>query len=274
VTAALKGTVPPTNRRTLCVFTGVLVLSLSQSGCTFGADDANSPAPTAMTPPEASASPTPQPTVTPPALDVGTVVATGTLVGDDRVSGDVDVRVIGKDTFEVRLINFRSEYDGDVELLVSPHVVEPGTACTSSIMAMSYGTLEETHPTYPLLKDFTHGDPSFLDTVIIVHPAARVDGCVVPVLSSAILDWKLPDMRPGLVVSDSGKTGGAQGEITLLDATPLTYTVAADDLAPEVAARFGITVKDLFYLNPIRTTHIRYPLLQAGEVLNLSKTHR
>lgn len=34
------------------------------------------------------------------------------------------------------------------------------------------------------------------------------------------------------------------------DGVPVSYTVAHNDIAEEVAARFGITVIELFYLNP------------------------
>jgi hypothetical protein len=267
--------VGPTTRRYLCAWPAVLTVSIMLSGCTFPGNAESLPKPT-PTPPAASAYPTQQPTVAAPAPDVGSVVATGRLVGDDSISGDVDVRVTGNGTFELRLLDFRSDHNGDVELRVSPNVVEPGSKCTSSIMNMSYGNLPaETHHAFPLPKDFTDGDPRFLDTVIISHhPEPFEDGCHVAILSSAVLAWTLPDMRPGLVVADAGTTGGAAGEVTLHEGAPLTYTVAPDDLATEVAARFGITVDDLFYLNPIRTTLIAHPLLQVGEVLNLSKTHR
>ncbi|WP_411720021.1 hypothetical protein [Mycetocola sp.] len=255
----------------MCGASAVLALGLVLSGCTF-AGNATTSKPTSSAPSPA-ASPTPQPAAEAPALEVGTIVATGRLVGNDVISGDVEVRVTGNGTFEVRLIDFRSEHNGDVELRVSPHVVEPGSECTSSIMAVSYGHLAETHPNFALLRDFTHGDPSFLDTVIITHrdPAAIDDGCVIPVLSSAVLTWTLPDMRPGLVVHDSGRTGGASGIVTIVDGEPRNYTVAPDDLIVEVTARLGITVDDLFYLNP---TTLGSHELRAGDVLNLSKAHR
>lgn len=38
--------------------------------------------------------------------------------------------------------------------------------------------------------------------------------------------------------------------MTLGDGVPGSYPVAHNDIAEEVAARFGITVIELFYLNP------------------------
>ena len=254
------------------MFTATLMLS----GCglmsqlTAELDSTPSPAPAAPTS-------TPTPTTPAPELEVGTVVATGHLVGDPSISGEVDVRVARAGAFELRLLGFSADRDEDVELRLSPNVVEPGTKCTSSIMNMSYGNLPiGAEQSFPLMTDFTDGDPSFLDTVLIAHHDfdAFTEGCYVSVLSSAILEWTLPDMRPGLVVADSGKTGGAYGDVTLVDGAPVNYTVAPNDVAAEVAARFGITMDDLFYLNPTRITIIDYPLLQIGEVLNVSKAHR
>ena len=91
-------------------------------------------------------------------------------------------------------------------------------------------------------------------------------------VASAILDWKIPDMRPGLMIEDSGKTGGANGDVTLVDGEPVTYTITRDDLLPEIAARFGVTVDDLNYLNPTGSTSV--PPLWTGDTINLSKDHR
>lgn len=250
-----------------------LAVALLLSGCSFGETTGPTIAWTTQTP-TPSPTPTPRPSIEPPVLDVGAVVATGTLVGDPLISGDVDVRVTGKGTFELRLLDFHSGREGDIELRVSPIVVGPDERCTTSSMNRSYGNIPADEPaqSFPLPR----GDPSFLDTVIIAVPdlEAFEAGCYVSVAASAILDWTIPDMRPGLVVADSGKTGGATGEVTLVDGQPRSYTVAADDLAEEVAARLGISVIDLFYLNPDRPAPVPYPLLDTGEVLNLSKEHR
>jgi hypothetical protein len=57
----------------------------------------------------------------------------------------------------------------------------------------------------------------------------------------------------------------------VIDATgrPVAYTVAPNDLIPEVAGRFGITPDDAFYLNPAREG-AEYPMLYVNEVLNLN----
>jgi hypothetical protein len=231
------------------------------------------PSPTVTAEPAAD----PKPTVAPPQLEPGTVVATGRLGGDPLVAGDVEIRAV-KSGFELRLLNFTMTHGGDVRVAVSPRTVEPGTKCTSSIMTLSWGSpFEYADLIFPLYDDgFTDGDPSYLRSVLIeiYDGEAFAKGCYISVLSSAVLDWTLPDMRPGLEVVDKGKTGGANGEVTVVDGVPVSYTVAPNDIAAEVAARFNISIEDLFYLNPTRMTIIEYPLLQLGEELNVSKAHR
>ncbi len=250
----------------------VLSASMMLSGCGVMSQLASA-TPTAA--PATTSTPTLTPTT--PELEPGTVVATGQLVGDPLITGNVDVRAGRKGSFELRLLSFHSERQEEVELQISPRVVEPGTTCTSSIMNLSFGNLPVgPDQSFPLGNDFTGGDPSFLDTVLITHHDfdAFTQGCFVSVLASATLDWVVPDTRPGLVVIDSGKTGGATGEVTLLDNEPLAYTVAPNDLLEEVAARFGVTVNDIFFLNPTRAPSPQKPTLDIGEVLNLSKGHR
>jgi LysM repeat protein len=53
---------------------------------------------------------------------------------------------------------------------------------------------------------------------------------------------------------------------------PTSYTVARNDLAEDVAARFGMTADDLFYLNPFRFPSDE--ILRVGEELNLTVAAR
>ena len=54
---------------------------------------------------------------------------------------------------------------------------------------------------------------------------------------------------------------------------PARYEVAGGDVLAEIAARFGISVADLFYLNPARGKG-QEPVVYAGEVFNLDKDGR
>ena len=62
----------------------------------------------------------------------------------------------------------------------------------------------------------------------------------------------LRHLRPYLdTFVDRGTRSGAGGEV-VIDATgrPVAYTVAPNDLLPEVDGRFAITPDDASYLNP------------------------
>lgn len=90
--------------------------------------------------------------------------------------------------------------------------------------------------------------------------------------SRALRSCGLSALRPYLdTLMDGGSRSAAGGEV-VIDATgrPVAYTVAPNDLLPEVAGRFGITPDDAFYLNPARAGSPEYPMLDANEVLNLN----
>ena len=82
----------------------------------------------------------------------------------------------------------------------------------------------------------------------------------------------LRHLRPYLdTFVDRGTRSGAGGEV-VIDATgrPVAYTVAPNDLLPEVDGRFAITPDDASYLNPARGGSPEYPMLYVNEVLNLN----
>jgi len=90
------------------------------------------------------------------------------------------------------------------------------------------------------------------------------------VVARARLVWTFGPLRPYLgTLVDGGTRSGAGGKV-VIDATgrPVAYTVAPNDLLPEVAGRLGITPDDAFYLNPARLSED--PMLQVDEVLNLN----
>ena len=83
----------------------------------------------------------------------------------------------------------------------------------------------------------------------------------------------MPDLRPDLTVVDNGATGGAMGPVAQNSDGPATYEVVDGDVLDEIAARFGITVLDLFYLNPARDKG-QQRLAFVGELFNLDKARR
>ncbi|HYO17732.1 MAG TPA: hypothetical protein VES02_03570, partial [Dermatophilaceae bacterium] len=130
---------------------------------------------------------------------------------------------------------------------------------------------------------FGWGDPTFISEVALTTSATlgsdggfkQADGssdCINQVVARALLVWTFGPLRPYLnTLVDGGTRSGAGGK-AVADATgrPVAYTVAPNDLLPEVAGRFGITPDDAFYLNPSRAGSPEYPELYVNEVLNLS----
>jgi hypothetical protein len=113
------------------------------------------------------------------------------------------------------------------------------------------------------------GDPSFFRTLAVISYGALAEQSTEPATAVAPLSWSFPAPRAVLAV-DSGPTGGARGDVVSDGGEPVSYTVASNDLLAEVAARFGISVSDLLWLNPPRGKHQAL----AGEVLNLSAAER
>ena len=147
-------------------------------------------------------------------------------------------------------------------------------------------------PTDPLILplEFGRGDPTFISGIALTTSATlgpgiggvfkQADGssdCINKVVARAPLVWTFGPLRPYLdTLVDGGTRSGAGGEV-VIDATgrPVAYTVAPNDLLPEVAGRFGITPDDAFYLNPARELNpaleaAEDPQLYVKEVLNLN----
>jgi hypothetical protein len=117
-------------------------------------------------------------------------------------------------------------------------------------------------------------DPTFVSEIDLTtfKQADGSNDCINKVIARAPLVWTFGPLRPYLrTLLDSGTRSGAAGEV-VIDATgrPVAYKVAANDLLPKVAGRFGITPDDAFYLNPARAGSPESPELFANEVLNLN----
>lgn len=214
-----------------------------------------------------------------PTLDAGEVVATGTLAGD--ATGTVTITATGDGGFGVRIDDLGTEFDGLLTPYLSTETFVPGEYCASTRAGLhGFGDFVPA-PTYSFaLGGFGHGDspwpdPAYLDDLVLTRSGEPLDDCISAVAGVAPLTWTLPDMRPGLAVTDDGPTGGARGEVELSDGYPVAYSVVDDDLLPSIAARFGVTLDDLLYLNPARAVPGDDPALAyVGETLNLDPANR
>lgn len=242
------------------------VLLVSLVGCgAFGPD----PIPPSPTVTEAAAVETP--TAVPyPTVPDG-VVATGAFESAAaETTGTVTVTKRG-DQFTVSVDNFEMDFDGQVSFVLSDKKITPGMCAEHGNYQIAYA-VEESTDKLPTIKIF-HGsdDPSYLETASIVQypDGTDVGGCAQPFLGIATLDWTLPDMRPDLVLEDSGSRTGAHGIIT----EDGDYYTTSGDVWSEIADRFGITPDELEWLNPIRPSR-KMGVAYDDEVLNLSKSHR
>lgn len=202
----------------------------------------------------ASASPAPASTGSPfadafqylPPAD--TVMGTGRLADvDGHARGDVTVSVAADLRFQVSIDGFATTSGPGLVVALSvdrfgPAAGEPTVPATDDPV----GTLQATSGDQVLPFDSSgrrdRGDLSYFNSVELVS-----DGDVI---AEATMAWTIPAFYPGLVLKDSGPAPYARGTVTSFDGLPASYTVWGNDNSQAVATRFGITLDQLFYLNP------------------------
>ncbi len=216
--------------------------------------------------------------VPPPLIEPGTVVATGILEGG-AVSGNVSIVALEGGGFDVRLDEIATQLEEQLTPYFSTQPYEFGGYCEQRTPMVGYGRATMGSSYSFTLDGFGFGEPlmgnpNYLDDLLLTSFSTAHEDCFYPVVAAARLTWSLPDMRPDLEVSDAGVTGGATGVAETVDGSLRTYTVANGDVMKEIAARFGVEVDDLFYLNPGRSPSPQHPMAYAGEVLNLDKASR
>jgi hypothetical protein len=245
-----------------------LVAVVTLAGCTA----APAPSPTPTTRPVAQEEPERD------ELAGGTVVATGALSSiDGLTTGDVTITADGSGGFVMGIAALATPATGEVVLNLSTKPFTEEAYCAEGFMMLAHAPMVIAPDMTMNLgfADITRGNPDFLDTLVLTLNAVEPrTGCFYPVVATAPLTWTLPDPRPDMRVADSGETGGATGWVTVEDGRPVSYMVARDDLLPEIAARFGITVTDLLYLNPARNTSGDPRSAYVDEVFNLDKAAR
>ncbi|GAB3606233.1 hypothetical protein GCM10027413_16420 [Conyzicola nivalis] len=224
------------------------------------------------------------PTPAPIHLEEGTVVATGELVSvDDLTTGDVSIVAAPAGEFRLQIDNFVTPPGTDLIPNLSAEPFTEAAYCDGGFMMFVLDHIAPAPSASVVLHvgggmrvgDITFGNPDFFDTLVITLNDANAPrtGCFYSVVATAPLVWTMPDLRPDIRVVDSGPTGGATGPVTENSNGLATYEVVAGDILDEIAARFGISVLDLFYLNPARGRG-QQRLAIAGEILNLDKAGR
>jgi hypothetical protein len=210
-------------------------------------------------------------------LEPGAVLATGELTSaDGKTSGHMVVTARDDGNFDVTMSDLRTSITGYLELGLSAVPLTSKVACRASTFYISFGSVPTSLTQTFLLTgvdNLIRGDPSFLHSVLLVQvaPDPANPNCAESAAAAGTLTWTMPDMRPGLRPVDSGSQKAATGAVTTVDGAPASYAVAPYDVMASIAERFGITVDDLFYLNP---TLLPGQKAVAGETLNLSKKLR
>jgi hypothetical protein len=218
--------------------------------------EAPNPAISHLATPEPVSTPEPSPTLTP--VPAGTVVAQGD-VASPKGSIHYHYRVVanGDNTYAVLYSGFTSTVPVPVSVTlidippkvgdgltwhgVADHVLGGPTTSAAAASSASLGSI---------------GQPSYLTTLVTYSSVASADGVPVElgpnkVLAVNTLHWSIPVRQSNVHPVDGGARQYAMGQVTAKTSTgaPRSYRVAAGDVTSVVAARFGITVTDLIWLN-------------------------
>jgi hypothetical protein len=217
-----------------------------------------------------------------PAASLSGVIATGTLISvqtSDPISGTVTV--VGNPSnhaLTVKLAGLAGNLSNASTAELSAAAVKPGATCPPAGLAFSNGSMSTTsNQHFTLPSDHSPGweNPSFFHSVILTSKAVpTTGGCVSGMVAYAALTWTVGDPRPDIHVIDRGPRAGARGHVVTVGGKATAYTVVAGDNLVSIAARFNLTLDDLFYLNPARTPSPLSTVTEVGETLNLSKSSR
>ena len=165
------------------------------------------------------------------------------------------------------------------ELTFLPYTIDASQPCADSGFRLSFGDIDSTgSDPHFLPPDLGQGDPTFFGSAVLTQ-FSEVDreqnDCAATVIAAAPIAWTLSPRRPDLKVADTGKAKGAEGVVAAdQSGAAISYTVARGDTLSNIADRFGISVDDIFYLNPTRLRGPQDPTAYTGEVLNLSLADR
>ncbi|PZE58405.1 LysM domain-containing protein [Curtobacterium sp. MCPF17_001] len=126
-------------------------------------------------------------------------------------------------------------------------------------------------------------DPSWLGTIVVYSAAASASPDLPveigpgKVLAVQPVRWSVPSRTTNVHPVDGGARPNATGKSSSegsTDGAPTAYRIASEDLIGAVANRFGLSVKDLVWLNPDVTVYGDQQYLYEDTVLNLDPFRR
>ncbi len=232
--------------------------------------------------PEPSESTAPAPTLS--RIAAGTVVAEGD-VASPLGSVHFHFRMVsdGDDTFSAQYSGFTSTLPVPVSVSLFEKARRVGDGLTyAGVGDHQLGGATPapgTSATVPL--DGSGVDPSGL-TTLVISSSADPDAAVPvelgsgKVLAVTTVRWSVPARSTNVRPIDGGARTNAAGTVTATTSTgaPKSYVVAPDDLIGDVAARFGISVRALVWLNAGVQVFGDDQYLYAGTTLNLDPLSR
>jgi hypothetical protein len=131
--------------------------------------------------------------------------------------------------------------------------------------------------------DADRADPSWLGAIVVYSAATSTDPDLPveigpgKVLAVQPVRWSVPARTTNVHPVDGGARSNATGTTSSEGSdggTPTAYRIASEDLIGAVADRFGLSVKDLVWLNPDVTVYGDQQYLYEGTVLNLDPFRR
>lgn len=194
----------------------------------------------------------------------GTVVATAHVgTSDGRVGFDVSVVATGSDAYDITTSNYHASSQAVQYNMFFRQYPEQIGSCVEEGVSFGYtnwgGPVNSDHVVPRSVDLQTAGDdPSFLENVVITTSPTDLTNtsCMWTVVAVTDLTWHAPNRHPGLTVTDSGPAAGARGTVTRTTGStssePATYTIAPGDTLTGIEARFGLSTRDLVYLNARR----------------------
>ncbi|PPF14648.1 hypothetical protein C5C56_16290 [Rathayibacter sp. AY1D1] len=204
-------------------------------------------------------------------LGVATFTGSNGTAGTIRLSAADGRLALASDELEIPAATTSSS--GFVAVMAALSPVDATTTCfdVDFPMRLADGESGKPYKAWRNLAEF-RGDPTAIDQLVITTKPQNDSDCSMKIIAVADVQWSVKPQRSDLVAKDAGPRAAARGETTSTDGTPTSYTVARNDLAEDVAARFGMTADDLFYLNPFRFPSDE--ILRVGEKLNLAVATR
>lgn len=221
--------------------------------------------------PSAADSPVPQLEV-PGTVPTGTI-GTGTLTSNNGTTGRVSFGFDGT-VLTLHVDDLISPTAVTVDAVTATRPLPANQTCDDSGFRMDFGQFTSGSGASGWGDlSILSGDPSGIDQVILVTPSAQPDAtdpdCRQTVVARADIRWTFEPVRGYLNPLDSGETPGARGTVDVIDGKPAGYTPATNEYRAEVAARFGIRVDDLTYLNDAQLMSADSQTAPAGKRLNL-----